>query len=37
MVGLAGSRQLLLAYQPVIRKLQLYMVANLRREAEHIG
>jgi DNA-binding GntR family transcriptional regulator len=37
MVALAGSRQLLLAYQPVIRKLQLYMVANLRREAEHVG
>ncbi|MCT9930980.1 GntR family transcriptional regulator [Planotetraspora sp. A-T 1434] len=37
MVGLAGSRQLLLAYQPVIRKLQLYMAANLRRETEHLG
>ncbi|WP_218009357.1 GntR family transcriptional regulator [Herbidospora cretacea] len=37
MVGLAGQRQLLLAYQPVIRKLQLYMAANLRREVEHVG
>jgi DNA-binding GntR family transcriptional regulator len=37
MVGLAGQRHLLLAYQPVIRKLQLYMAANLRRETEHRG
>ncbi|WP_218010839.1 GntR family transcriptional regulator [Herbidospora mongoliensis] len=37
MVGLARQRQLLLAYQPVIRKLQLYMAANLRREVEHVG
>ncbi len=37
LVGLAGQRQLLLAYQPVIRKLQLYMAANLRRETEHVG
>jgi DNA-binding GntR family transcriptional regulator len=34
LVGLAGHRQLLLAYEPVIFKLQLYMAANLRREAE---
>ncbi|GAA3827038.1 GntR family transcriptional regulator [Sphaerisporangium flaviroseum] len=34
LVGLAGHRQLLLAYEPVIYKLQLYMAANLRREAE---
>ncbi|MEW9532378.1 GntR family transcriptional regulator [Microbispora sp. NPDC049125] len=34
LVGLAGHRQLLLAYEPVIMKLQLYMAANLRREAE---
>ncbi|WP_212735287.1 GntR family transcriptional regulator [Herbidospora galbida] len=37
MVALAGQRQLLLAYRPVIRKLQLYMAANLRREVEHVG
>ncbi len=34
LVALAGQRQLLLAYEPVILKLQLYMAANLRREAE---
>ncbi|MFB9247101.1 GntR family transcriptional regulator [Sphaerisporangium melleum] len=34
LVSLAGHRQLLLAYEPVIAKLQLYMAANLRREAE---
>jgi DNA-binding GntR family transcriptional regulator len=34
LVSLAGHRQLLLAYEPVIFKLQLYMAANLRREAE---
>jgi DNA-binding GntR family transcriptional regulator len=33
LVALADSRQLLLAYEPVIMKLQLYMAANLRREA----
>ncbi|MFC6085061.1 GntR family transcriptional regulator [Sphaerisporangium aureirubrum] len=34
LVALSGHRQLLLAYEPVILKLQLYMAANLRREAE---
>ncbi|MFC4531299.1 GntR family transcriptional regulator [Sphaerisporangium dianthi] len=34
LVALAGHRQLLLAYEPVVAKLQLYMAANLRREAE---
>jgi DNA-binding GntR family transcriptional regulator len=34
-VALAGQRQLLMAFEPVILKLQLYMAANLRREAEH--
>ncbi|MET8157609.1 GntR family transcriptional regulator [Sphaerisporangium sp. NPDC005289] len=34
LVALAGHRQLLLAYEPVVSKLQLYMAANLRREAE---
>lgn len=33
LVGLSGSRQLLLTYEPVIVKLQLYMAANLHREA----
>lgn len=32
--ALAGHRHLLLAYEPVILKLQLYMATNLRREAE---
>lgn len=34
LVGLAGSRQLTLAYEPVILKLQLHMAANRRREAD---
>lgn len=34
LVALAGSRQLLVAYEPLILKLQLYMAANLRREAD---
>ncbi|SDJ51633.1 transcriptional regulator, GntR family [Frankineae bacterium MT45] len=34
LVALAGSRQLTLTYEPVILKLQLYMAANLRREAD---
>jgi DNA-binding GntR family transcriptional regulator len=33
-VALADSRQLLMTYEPVIMKLQLYMAANLRREAD---
>ncbi len=33
-VALAGRRHLLMAFEPVILKLQLYMAANLRREAE---
>jgi len=34
LVALAGQRQIQLVYEPVISKLQLYMAANLRREAE---
>lgn len=34
-VGLAGRRQLSMAFEPVIFKLQLYMAANLRLEAQH--
>ncbi|MDX6741309.1 GntR family transcriptional regulator [Actinocorallia sp. A-T 12471] len=34
LVSLSGHRQLLLAYEPVILKLQLYMAANLRLETE---
>jgi DNA-binding GntR family transcriptional regulator len=34
LVALADSHQLLAAYEPIILKLQLYMAANLRREAE---
>ncbi|MCD0449552.1 GntR family transcriptional regulator [Actinocorallia sp. API 0066] len=34
LVALSGHRQLVLAYEPVILKLQLYMAANLRLEAE---
>src|SRR5690349_13178598 len=34
-VALAGRRHLLMAFEPVILKLQLHMAANLRREAEH--
>lgn len=34
LVALADSRQLLVAYEPIILKLQLYMAANLRREAD---
>ena len=34
LVGLAQHRQLALAYEPVLLKLQLYMAANMRREAE---
>jgi DNA-binding GntR family transcriptional regulator len=37
LVGLADHRQLTLAFESVILKLQLYMAANLRREAEHRG
>jgi DNA-binding GntR family transcriptional regulator len=33
-VALAGHRQLMLVYEPVILKLQLYMATNIRREAE---
>jgi DNA-binding GntR family transcriptional regulator len=33
-IALADSRQLALTYEPVLSKLQLYMAANLRREAE---
>jgi DNA-binding GntR family transcriptional regulator len=33
-VALTGQRQLLMTFEPVILKLQLYMAANLRREAE---
>jgi DNA-binding GntR family transcriptional regulator len=34
LVALAGHRQLMLVYEPVILKLQLYMATNIRREAE---
>jgi DNA-binding GntR family transcriptional regulator len=34
-VALAGQRHLRMAFEPVILKLQLYMAANLQREAEH--
>jgi DNA-binding GntR family transcriptional regulator len=34
-VALAGQRQLRMAFEPVIFKLQLYMAANLRLEAKH--
>ncbi|GAA2162772.1 DNA-binding GntR family transcriptional regulator [Humibacillus xanthopallidus] len=34
LVALAGNRQLLVSYEPIIVKLQLYMAANLRREAD---
>jgi DNA-binding GntR family transcriptional regulator len=34
LVELAGHRHLVQAYEPVLFKLQLYMAANLRREAE---
>ena len=34
LVELAGHRHLVRAYEPVLFKLQLYMAANLRREAE---
>lgn len=33
-IGLAGRRQLELAYEPIVVKLQLYMAANLHREAQ---
>ena len=34
LVAMADNRQLTLAYEPVVFKLQLYMAANLRREAD---
>lgn len=34
LVAMAGHHHLLLVYEPVILKLQLYMAANLRREAQ---
>ena len=34
LVSMAGHRHLLMVYEPVILKLQLYMAANLRREAQ---
>jgi DNA-binding GntR family transcriptional regulator len=34
-VALAGQRHVLMAFEPVIFKLQLLMAANLRLEAEH--
>ena len=33
-VALAGHRQLALAYEPIVVRLQLHMAVNLRREAE---
>ena len=35
--ALAGHRHLLLAYEPVMLKLQLHMATNLRREAEQLS
>lgn len=34
LVALTGNRHLVLTYEPLLDKLQLYMAANLRREAE---
>jgi len=34
LVAMAAHRHLLLVYEPVILTLQLYMAANLRREAQ---
>jgi DNA-binding GntR family transcriptional regulator len=34
LVALAGHRQLLAAYEPILLKLQMHMALNLRREAE---
>jgi DNA-binding GntR family transcriptional regulator len=34
LVSMAGHRHLQMVYEPVILKLQLYMAANLRREAQ---
>jgi DNA-binding GntR family transcriptional regulator len=34
LVAMAGRRHVLLMYEPVLLKLQLYMAANLRREAQ---
>jgi DNA-binding GntR family transcriptional regulator len=34
LVALAGHRQLLLAYEPILLKLQMHMALNLRRESE---
>jgi DNA-binding GntR family transcriptional regulator len=34
LVALADQRQLLLAYQPILLRLQLHMATNLRREAQ---
>jgi DNA-binding GntR family transcriptional regulator len=34
LVALAGQRQLMLTYEPILLKLQLHMAMNLRREAE---
>lgn len=34
LVALAGQRQLLLAYEPILLKLQMHMALNLRRESE---
>jgi len=34
LVRLAGQRRLLLAYEPILLRLQLHMAINLRREEE---
>lgn len=34
LVALSGQRQLILAYEPILLKLQLHMALNLRRESE---
>ena len=34
LVALSGQRQLILAYEPILLKLQMHMALNLRRETE---
>jgi DNA-binding GntR family transcriptional regulator len=36
-VALAGQRQLVLAYEPILLKLQMHMALNLRRESEQVS
>ena len=37
LVALAGRRQLMLAYEPILLRLQLHMAMNLRREEEVVA